>query len=211
MFSFIFLLHSCSSSSRRHREIIVYWFMVPEGNLREENLTVSRKQFSFITEKPLQQRWISTVEKRGAFGLWRSKISVEQCFFPDELIEAIHHDIHSADQLLESNACREYSNHSFFHQWLLFLSCLLLQLNKYLFLRRRQAEWSIIGEIHRLVVTRSCRRFAMVDIEDRMTTECEVFHALVRFRSLQWTEDHKANTEDREDGENEDNHEWIRK
>lgn len=36
--------------------------------------------------------------------------------FSDELIQAIRHDIHSADQLLESAACQEYFNHSFFHQ-----------------------------------------------------------------------------------------------
>lgn len=49
-------------------------------------------------------------------------------------------------------------------------------------------------------MTRADRGFAMVDVEDRMTTKGEVLHTFVGFGALQWTEEHEAEAENTEDG-----------
>ncbi len=195
---------SNSQSSRsRHREIIVYWFMVPEGNHRETNLTVSRKHFSFITEKPLQQ---SRDER-----LYRRKASLDECVF-FRWIDSSHPSRYPQCWSTARVRCLSGIFQSFVFPPMTFvLSFFVFQWNKCLVLRRRRARWSIIGELHRFVVTRSCRRFSMVDIEDRMTAECKVLHAFVSFGPLQRSENHKANTGDRQYRKNEDNHKRIGK
>ena len=45
----------------------------------------------------------------------------------------------------------------------------------------------------------------MIDVEDRMPAKGEVLHTLVGLGALQRTEEHEAEAEDTEQGENEDN------